>query len=378
MNSFLSESELNRYSRHLLLPEIGVAGQERLKKASVLIVGAGGLGSPVLLYLAAAGVGKIGIVDFDKVERSNLQRQIVYIDDDVEKAKAVVAASRARNINPELEIVGHNLRLDASNAMELFANYQIIVDGSDNFATRYLVNDACVLLKKPNVHGAIYRFEGQASVFSYAGGPCYRCLFPEPPAADAVPNCAEAGVLGVIAGIIGCIQANETLKLILEIGESLSGKLLLYDSLSLNFDSLPVKKSSDCPCCGISPEITELQNLDLRCKAGEDIMASRVISPRELKNELNEGIELLLLDVRTYEEVLLSRIQNSRHIPLSELPDRFSEIEFDADIVVYCKSGVRSAKAVQMLVDRGYAKARNLAGGILAWARDVEPGLIQF
>lgn len=374
----LSKSEMLRYSRHLLLPELGLEGQQRLKAAEVLVVGAGGLGAPLLLYLAAAGVGTIGIVDFDVVDKSNLQRQIIYTDEDVALSKVKSAAQRARLLNGDIVINEHEMRLDASNALALFEQYEIVADGTDNFSTRYLINDACVMLKKPNVHGAIYRWEGQASVFSYAAGPCYRCLFPDPPPADSVPNCAEGGVLGVMAGIIGCIQATETIKIILGIGETLSGKLMLYDSLSMSFDTVPIPKSPLCPVCGPEPRIKTLVDTELSCKKEEDKMSERVINPVELDKELKDGKSLVLLDVRNWEEVALGSLPNSKHIPLADLPKRSEELEKDSDIVVYCKSGGRSMRAMQFLAERGFSKIRNLTGGILAWSRDVDPSLPQY
>jgi len=372
VNSSLSESELQRYSRHLLLPEFGLAGQERVKGAHVAVIGAGGLGSPLILYLAAAGIGKITVVDFDLVERSNLQRQIIYIDENVGQPKAAQAAARAMELNPDVQVHYLNCRLDVQNAFSILSPCDVVVDGSDNFATRYLVNDACVLLNKPNVHGAIYRFEGQASVFSFADGPCYRCLFPEPPSEDSVPNCAEAGVLGVMAGVIGCIQATETIKLISGIGTPLKGKLLLYDALSMRFDTLPIKKNPDCPICGSNPVIKTLEESLISCRGKDNEMDAKIISATELQNELKAGKQLLLLDVRTNEEVALSKLPNSKHIPLPELPMRTAEIDNKADIVVYCKSGGRSMRAMQFLNEHGFDKVRNLTGGITAWAQDVD------
>lgn len=371
MNPILSNSELLRYSRHLLLPELGLEGQERLKKASAVIIGAGGLGSPILLYLAASGVGKIAVVDFDTVDRSNLQRQIIYVDSDVGASKVERAAERAHQLNPEIEIIQHKLRLSAENALEILEAYDVVIDGSDNFATRYLVNDACVLLGKPNVHGSIFRFEGQASVFSYQGGPCYRCLFPEPPLADAVPNCAEAGVLGVMAGLIGSVQGTEAIKIILGLGETLSGKLLLYDALSMRFDTLEIPRNLDCTVCGNNPSIKGLKDTEFSCKPEEEKM-SKVISVTELRKELDSGRSLILLDVRNASELALCRLPGSIHIPLNELPDRANEIDSNAEIVVYCKSGGRSMKALHYLSERGFANIRNLSGGITAWANEVD------
>ncbi len=377
VSSSFSQSELVRYSRHLLLPEVGTDGQQRLKTASVLVVGAGGLGSPALLYLAAAGVGKIGIVDFDRVDRSNLQRQILYADLEVGASKASSAAKRIKSLNPEIEVVEYPVRLDASNALEIISEFDLVLDGSDNFPTRYLVNDACVLSGKTNVHGAIYRWDGQASVFSHNNGPCYRCLFPDPPPSDAVPNCAEGGVFGVMAGLIGCIQASEAIKILLGVGEILSGKLLIYDALSMTFDTVPILKSSSCPVCSKDATIRSLKDLEIQCSTEEAEM-TRVINPIELDKELKEGKDLILLDVRNYEEVALGILPNAKHIPLSELVEREKELDKSADIVVYCKSGGRSMRALHYLVDRGYSKIRNLTGGVLAWSRDVDPSLPQY
>jgi adenylyltransferase/sulfurtransferase len=372
VNSSLSDSELQRYSRHLLLPEFGRAGQQSLKAAHVAVIGAGGLGSPLILYLAGAGIGTITVIDFDSVERSNLQRQIIYIDENVGQPKAVQAAQRAMQLNPEVQVRHINARFDEQNAFSILESCDIVVDGSDNFATRYLVNDACVMLRKPNVHGAIYRFEGQASVFACADGPCYRCLFPEPPAPDEIPNCAEAGVLGVMAGVIGCIQATETIKLISGIGTPLKGKLLLYDALSMRFDTLPINKNPDCPVCGKEPKIRSLRESVISCQGKETAMNPNVISATELQKELRTGKQLFLLDVRTNEEVALSKLPNSKHIPLAELPMRTAELSKSEDIVVYCKSGGRSMRAMQFLNEHGFDKVRNLTGGITAWAQDVD------
>ncbi|MBX9686080.1 MAG: molybdopterin-synthase adenylyltransferase MoeB [Candidatus Obscuribacterales bacterium] len=375
MSSALSNSELLRYSRQLLLPEVSLAGQAKLKNASVLLIGAGGLGSPALLYLAAAGIGRIGIAEFDRVDRSNLQRQILYSDSDVGAPKIERALTRLRALNPEIELSPHELRVQADNVIDLISAYDLIIDGSDNFATRYLINDACVLSKKTLVHGAIYRFEGQVTVLGFKGGPCYRCLFPEAPSADAVPNCAEAGVLGVIAGIIGSVQASEALKVILEIGQILSGKLLLCDALSMRFDTLSFSKNVDCAVCGSNPKIKTLEDLIVSCKSEEKTANMKIIAPRELDAELKSGRNLLLLDVRNHEEVALCRLPQSTHIPLPELPARFKELDPSAEIVVYCKSGGRSMRAMQFLESQGFQKTRNLTGGILGWAHEVDPSL---
>ncbi len=394
MHSFSKEEQV-RYSRHLLLPEVGIAGQEKLKQAKVLIIGAGGLGSPSSLYLAAAGVGKIGIVDFDRIDATNLQRQILYSTDMVGASKAQNAKDRLSALNPEINITVHEQRFNAASAMDLIYAYDIVIDGTDNFSTRYLVNDACVMAKKPNIYGSIYRFEGQASVFSYAGGPCYRCLFPEPPSQEAVPNCAEGGVLGVIAGIIGCIQANECIKIICQIGKSLKGRLLLFDSLSMNFDELKIEPNPKCPACGNVPTITELVEMNELCaspeaaaeKNAEDGKSKgstarkesnkmKEITAMELKKELSTGKDLLVLDVRTPQEVALGRLESCVHIPLQDLAARMDELDKDKDIVVYCKSGGRSRRAVEMLQTHGFKNLRNLTGGITAWSFEVDPSIV--
>ena len=378
MDSQLNAEEMHRYSRHLLVPEIGIEGQLKIKQAKVLIIGAGGLGSPVLLYLAAAGVGTLGIADFDSVDRSNLQRQILYADKDVGLSKAEKAAGRVAELNPQIEVRQHRQRITADNALDIFSGYDIIVDGTDNFSTRYLVSDACVLLAKPNVHGSIYRFEGQASVFCSADGPCYRCLFPEAPKGDAVPNCAEAGVLGVMAGTIGCIQAGEALKIILGIGRTLSGRLLLYDALAMTVDSLPLPKNPDCISCGTNPLIKTKEDLlkfnsaEIVCDPGT---APREIGPRDLHNQLQQNESLLLLDVRTKGEVAICKIAGSQHIPLADLPAHIEDLNKDARIVVYCKSGMRSQTAQKLLEQNGFKKVLNLRGGINAWRNEVEPEL---
>lgn len=374
--SELSKEELLRYSRHLLLPEVGMEGQKRLKNARILVVGAGGLGSPTILYLAAAGIGTIGIVDFDCVDTSNLQRQIIYTNNDVGASKVERAAVNAKSLNPEIAVECHSFRLSKQNAIELISNYDVVVDGSDNFSTRYLVNDACVLLRKPNIYGSIYRFEGQASVFAYKDSPCYRCLFPEPPPADAIPNCAEGGVLGVTAGLIGCIQATEAIKIVLHLESSLAGKLLLYDALGMRFQTLPIPKNQDCPICGDNPKITKLENLDVSCEtAMREQLAESCISPSQLKQELQSAQPPMLLDVRNNEEVALGRIQNAKHIPLALLPDALKNLDRDANIVAYCKSGIRSLKAVQLLKTNGFAKVRSLEGGIIAWSEQIDQSL---
>lgn len=359
-------------------------GQRRLKAARVLVVGAGGLGSPVSLYLAAAGVGTIGIVDFDTVDLSNLQRQILHSTEDVGKSKIDSACRRIGAMSPDVKVVPHELKLDASNALELIRQYDAVVDGTDNFSTRYLVNDACVLSGKPNVHGSIYRFEGQASVFTAPNGPCYRCLFPDPPPPDAVPNCAEGGVLGVLAGMIGVIQATETIKLILNLGTNLVGRLLIYDALEMRFDSLKIARDTNCPVCGEHPTIKSVSDVTTSCAPGSipgDIPGGsqalfQEIEPMVLRDKLaSHNDARVLLDVRNKEEYQLCKLKDSKLIPLGELASRISELNADDEIIVYCKSGGRSRKAAHLLSSHGYKNVSNLTGGILAWIRDVDPGM---
>ena len=374
----LSPAEQTRYSRHIILPEVGAEGQKRLKAASVLVVGAGGLGSPAVLYLAAAGVGRIGLVDFDTVDVSNLQRQILHSVDSVGTSKLKSAEARIRDLNPLVQMELYEEKLSADNARRTLEPYEVIVDGTDNFSTRYLVNDACVFMRKPNVYGSIYRFEGQASVFHAPDGPCYRCLFPEPPPADAVPNCAEGGVLGVLAGVIGTIQATEVLKLLLGIGSSLSGRLLLYDALAMRFDTLKIKRASNCPICGERPTIKTLKDSAVACAAfGPSPQATPAteITARDLQGRLQSDEPVRLLDVRNLEEHELCRIEGSTLIPLRELSDRIGELDPQIETIAYCKSGVRSRKAVEILSAKGFRKVSNLSGGILAWAADVDPSV---
>jgi adenylyltransferase/sulfurtransferase len=355
------------------LPEVGEEGQRRLKSARVLIVGAGGLGSPALLYLAAAGAGTIGVVDFDAVDLSNLQRQIIYVNEDVGRSKVETAVKRAGELNKDITLVPHQTRLSADNIAEIISAYDLVVDGTDNFATRYLVNDACVLLGKPNVYGSIYRFEGQSSVFAYDGGPCYRCLYPDPPPPEAVPNCAEGGVLGVMAGIIGCIQATEAIKVILKKEGTLAGRLLLYDALEMRFDVLKIKKNPDCPICGDRPTITTIAESAVCCAQPDSTPGKGAeINARDLATQLKEGKSIVLLDVRNPEEYSLCHLDNSVLIPLPELPDRVGELDPSADIVVYCKGGFRGRKAAELLAENGFTRVRNLTGGIVAWANDVD------
>jgi len=373
----LTEREIRRYDRHLIIPEVGVRGQNRLKEARVLVVGAGGLGSPVSMYLAAVGVGKLGLVEFDEVDESNLQRQILYGESDIGKPKLEVALGRLREINPLIELVPHAERIDSSNAMALLEGYDIVVDGSDNFPTRYLVNDACVLAGKPDVYGSIFRFEGQSSVFWGARGPCYRCLFPAPPPPGLVPSCAEGGVLGILPAIIGSLQANEVVKLILEVGEPLIGRLVLFDALQTRFREVRLKKNPECPVCSENPTLTELIDYERFCGLAPDEPPTETVNvtPEKLESWLQEGRELQLLDVRTPAEHQTCRLDDSLLIPVQVLPRRFEELDRDAEIVVYCHHGHRSAHAVDFLRRMGFGNTFNLAGGIDAWSKRVDPSV---
>jgi molybdopterin/thiamine biosynthesis adenylyltransferase/rhodanese-related sulfurtransferase len=379
----LSPDEIRRYARHLIMPEVAMEGQKRLKASRVLCIGTGGLGSPLSLYLAAAGVGTIGLVDFDVVDVSNLQRQIIHFTGDVGRPKVTSAQEKLQAINPGLSIVRHEHPIDSSNALGIFAGYDVIVDGTDNFPTRYLVNDACVLLGKPNVYGSIFRFDGQASVFFPPHGPCYRCLYPEPPPPDLVPNCAEGGVLGILPGMIGVVQATETVKLILGTGRPLIGRLLLYDALDMSFREMKVRKSPKCPLCGPNPTITGLIDYQEFCgvrgaepePAPAATAATDTITPLELKALRDRGEPPFLLDVRNPEEIAICRIDGSTVIPLPELPARLGELDPDLAMVVHCKSGMRSAKAIALLRENGFTRLRNLTGGILGWIKDVDASL---
>src|SRR3954467_3937683 len=372
----LTKSERARYARHLILPEVGEAGQEKLKAGSVLVVGAGGLGSPVGLYLAAAGVGRIGLVDFDDVDASNLHRQVLYGASDVGKPKLDAARARLQDLNPEIAIETHGAALTSENALAIIEKYDVIVDGTDNFATRYLVNDACVLLRKPNVYGSIFRFEGQASVFASEEGPCYRCLYPEPPPPGLVPSCAEGGVLGILPGLIGVMQATEVIKLILGVGEPLIGRLLLIDALGMKFRELKLRKNPDCPVCGTHPTVTKLIDYNEFCgiRGEEKPVGSGVpeIQVEELKRRLDAKDDLFVLDVREPHEYQICNI-GGYLIPLNDLPKRVNELDSSREIVVHCKMGGRSAKAVAFLQQAGFSKIHNLAGGITAWSDRVDP-----
>lgn len=375
----LSGDEVRRYSRHLILPEVGMDGQRALKAARVLCIGAGGLGSPAAMYLAAAGVGTIGLVDFDVVDMSNLQRQLLHGTADVGRPKLESARARLAALNPNVQVETYEVALSSANALELFAPYDVILDGTDNFPTRYLVNDACVILGKPNAYGSIFRFEGQASVFATENGPCYRCLYPEPPPPGLVPSCAEGGVLGVLPGIIGTIQATETIKLILGTGEPLIGRFLIYDALRMRFRELKLRKDPECPVCGTNPTVTELIDYEQFCGVtttaeadlGETITDE--MQPRELKERLDKGEPIVVVDVREPQEYQINRIEGSKLIPLGELPQRYEELDPNAAIVCQCKSGVRSAKATGFLRSIGFKNVRNLAGGILGWIDQVDP-----
>jgi molybdopterin/thiamine biosynthesis adenylyltransferase/rhodanese-related sulfurtransferase len=378
----LSKEEIQRYSRHLIMPEVGMDGQLKLKAAKVLCIGTGGLGAPLGQYLAAAGVGRIGLVDFDKVDLTNLQRQILFSTNDVGRPKIEAAAERLRGLNPDIQIDTFETMLTSANALDILKDYDVIVDGTDNFATRYLVNDACVLLGKPNVYGSIFRFEGQASVFGYPGGPCYRCLYPEPPPPGLVPSCAEGGVLGVLPGIVGSIQAAETLKLIIGKGEPLVGRLLLFDALSMRFRELKLRKNPECPVCGAHPTVTKLIDYAEFCGVrGEEapvpVSTAPEITPRELKARLNRGDDLFILDVREPHEYQICNI-GGYLIPLGDLSRRVSELDSSREIVAHCRSGKRSAEASEFLRQAGFRKVLNLKGGILAWSDEVDPSVPKY
>jgi molybdopterin/thiamine biosynthesis adenylyltransferase/rhodanese-related sulfurtransferase len=378
----LSKEEILRYSRHLIMPEVGMDGQLKLKQARVLLIGTGGLGAPLGLYLAAAGVGRLGLVDFDVVDFTNLQRQVTFSTSDVGRSKLAAAKDRLSALNPEIQFDTYETRLTSANALEILRGYDIVVDGTDNFPTRYLVNDACVLLGKPNVYGSIFRFEGQATVFNYPGGPCYRCLYPEPPPPGLVPSCAEGGVLGVLPGIVGAIQAMETIKLILRKGEPLAGRLLLFDALAMRFRELKLRKNPACPVCGEHPTVTKLIDYEEFCRIrGEEAPAPSTsvpeMTPRELKSRLDRGDDLFVLDVREPHEYQICNI-NGHLIPLGELPRRVHEIDTSREIVAHCRSGKRSAEAAEFLRKAGFRKIWNLKGGILAWSDEVDSSVPKY
>lgn len=374
----LSGDEIKRYSRHLILSEVGMEGQQKLKAAKVLCIGAGGLGSPVAMYLAAAGVGTIGIVDFDSVDLSNLQRQILHGTSDVGRSKLASAKDTLHNLNPHVNVITHEVALSSANALDLFRGYDVVVDGTDNFPTRYLVNDACVLLGIPNAYGSIFRFEGQASVFGTKDGPCYRCLYPEPPPPGLVPSCAEAGVLGILPGLIGTIQATETVKLILGMGQTLAGRFLIYDAMKMRFRELTLRKDPDCPVCGTHPTVTALIDYDQFCGVAPAQAATPTsdmsdMTVLELKARIDAGTAPFILDVRETQEYQINRIAGSTLIPLGELPARVGELDPNVEIVCQCKMGGRSAKAAAFLRQQGFANVHNLTGGITAWVEQVDP-----
>jgi sulfur-carrier protein adenylyltransferase/sulfurtransferase len=378
----LSKDEILRYSRHLIMPEVGMEGQIKLKNAKVLLVGAGGLGAPLGLYLAAAGVGKIGIVDFDVVDFTNLQRQVIHGTKDVGRKKLDSAFDSMRDINPNVHIDRYDVALSSENALDIIAGYDMVVDGTDNFPTRYLVNDACVILKKPNVYGSIFRFEGQATVFATENGPCYRCLYPEPPPPGLVPSCAEGGVLGILPGIIGLVQATEAVKLILGVGEPLIGRLMLYDALAMKFRELKLRKNPECPACGDHPTITKLIDYQQFCgipaHTPEPAFVEGDITPPEVKAKLDRGDKFQFIDVREPHEYQICNIPGAKLIPLGELPKRLSELDPSVELVAHCKSGMRSAKAIDLLKQSGFKKLRNMKGGILAWSDQVDPSVPKY
>ncbi len=379
----LDKDEVLRYSRHLIMPEVGMEGQLKLKQAQVLLVGTGGLGAPLGMYLAAAGIGRIGLVDFDVVDFTNLQRQVIHGTKDVGRKKLDSAADTMHDINPFVQIDKYDLALSSDNALGILKDYDIIIDGTDNFPTRYLVNDACVLLKKPNVYGSIFRFEGQATVFAYEGGPCYRCLYPEPPPPGLVPSCAEGGVLGILPGTVGLIQATEAVKLILGIGEPLVGRLLLFDALAMKFRELKLRRNTECPVCGDHPTITKLIDYQQFCGIPQQPVqapaaTSGEIDPVEVKAKLDRGDDFTLVDVREPHEYQICNIPQAKLIPLGEVPKRLNELNPAGEIVVHCKSGMRSAKAADILRQAGFKNVLNMKGGILAWSDKVDPSVPKY
>ena len=377
-----TREELERYSRHFRLPEFGRAGQEKLKAARVLLVGAGGLGSPAGLYLAAAGVGTLGIVDYDRVELSNLQRQVIHSSAALAQPKVDSASRTIAGVNPNVAVRPHSVQLTSSNALEILSDYDVVVDGSDNFATRYLVNDACVLLGKPMAYGSVYRFEGQASLFDARRGPCYRCVFPQPPDPGSVPSCEQAGVLGVLPGIIGLVQASEAIKLIAGIGESLLGRLLLFDALEMRFRELKLRKDAQCPVCGPHATITQLVDYAQLCgdapvsRNGD--MEDSEITVQQLKAKLDAGERFELIDVRRPDEVEIAKLPYTKWIQMHEFPARLGELDKNQEIIVYCHSGARSGRVTQSLRKAGFSKAKNLAGGIEAWSDEIDPSLAKY
>lgn len=380
----LNNDEIRRYSRHLILPEVGMAGQKKLRATSVLCIGAGGLGSPIAMYLAAAGIGKIGIVDFDIVDYSNLQRQILHTDADVGRPKAQSAKETINALNPHVEVILHETRLSSANALEIIRPYDIVVDGTDNFPTRYLTNDACVLLKKPNVYGSIFRFEGQASVFApELGGPCYRCLYPEPPPPGMVPSCAEGGVLGVLPGIIGCIQATEIIKLALGKGDSLIGRLLLFDALKMQFRELKLRRDPECPICGEHPTITELIDYEMFCgitpEPEKPDMNPDEVTVQEMKRALDDpksGIKVI--DVREKDEYDIAHVKGAQLLPMSEINQRFTELDPNQQYYIHCHHGGRSMRVLLFLRERGFKHLKNVKGGIDAWSAEIDPSVPRY
>jgi len=380
----LSTDDLSRYSRHLILPEVGMEGQRRLKAARVLCVGTGGLGSPLALYLTAAGIGTLGLVDFDVVDSSNLQRQIIHSTKDIGRKKIDSAEEKLSALNPAINIVKHETMLSSANALDILKDYDIVADGTDNFPTRYLVNDACVLLGKPNVYGSIFRFEGQASVFATEDGPCYRCLYPEPPPPGLVPSCAEGGVLGILPGLVGVIQATEVIKLILGKGDSLIGRLLLVDALNMRFRELKLRKNPECPVCGTNPTVTALIDYDHFCGIVPETPQEKnvkngiaQITVKELKARRDAGEDVFLLDVREPYEYQIAQIGGTL-IPQNDVPNRLAEIPRDREIVVQCRSGARSQRIAELLKQSGYTQVVNLAGGILAWSDEIDPAVQKY
>jgi sulfur-carrier protein adenylyltransferase/sulfurtransferase len=380
----LNNEQIRRYARHLILPEVGLEGQKKISSASVLCIGAGGLGSPVALYLAAAGIGKLGIVDFDRVELSNLQRQIIHGGEDVGRPKTQSAKTSINRVNSSVEVVLHEARLTSQNGFEIIRHYDIVVDGTDNFPTRYLTNDACVLLRKPNVYGSIFRFEGQASVFApHLGAPCYRCLYPEPPPPGAVPSCAEGGVLGVLPGVIGLIQATEALKLAVGMGQSLLNRLLLYDALEMKFRELKLRRDPQCPLCGEHPTITELIDYEGFCGVSDqtksDSMHPDEVTVQQLKEALdNPGLAIKVIDVREADEYQIAHIEGVPLMPLSQLSYRFKELNPDQAYYIHCKLGGRSMKAVEFLRQQGFKNLKSVMGGITAWSNEIDPSVPKY
>jgi molybdopterin/thiamine biosynthesis adenylyltransferase/rhodanese-related sulfurtransferase len=374
----LTQEEVSRYSRHLIMPEVGVEGQEKLKAAKVLLIGTGGLGAPVAMYLAAAGVGTIGLVDFDVVDVSNLQRQVIHGTKDIGKKKIDSAEETMRDINPLIQIIKHEVALTSANALEILKDYDIIADGTDNFPTRFLINDACVMLGKPNVYASIFRFEGQATIFAAEGGPCYRCLYPEPPPPGLVPSCAEGGVLGILPGVVGLLQATEVVKLILGAGEPLIGRLMLYDALAMKFRELKLRKNPECICATGDVKLIDYEQFCGIPKQPEAPPMSAEISPKEVKALIDAKEDFVLIDVREVHEFQIGRIPTSTLIPLGDLPKKVAELDPNANYVLHCKMGGRSAKGCDVLRQAGFKNVRNMTGGILAWSDQVDPSVPKY